>query len=55
MECQKSGSRRSVNYGYGELLEAAVYEEDGVTLVEKTEQVGRWNYNFDFIVQYSMF
>ena len=52
MECQKSGSRRSVNYGYGELLEAAVYEEDGVTLVEKTEQVGHCNYNFYSTIQF---
>ena len=39
VECQKTGSRRSVNYGYGELLEAAVYEKDGTTLVEKTTKV----------------
>ena len=39
MECQKTGSRRSVNYGYGELLEAAVYEKDGTTLVKKTTKV----------------
>ena len=39
VECQKTGSRRSVNYGYGELLEAAVYEKDGTTLVKKTTKV----------------
>jgi len=41
VECQKTGSRRSVNYGYGELLEAAVYEKDGTTLVEKTTKFGK--------------
>ena len=41
VECRKSGSRRTVNYGYGELMEAAIYEEDGVTLVQKTQQLGQ--------------
>ena len=40
VECQKTGSRRNVNYGYGELLEAAVYEKDGTTLVKKTSKAG---------------
>ena len=39
MECKGSGSRRFVEYGYGELREAVVYEKDGVTLVQKTTQV----------------
>jgi len=41
VECQKTGSRRNVNYGYGELLEAAVYEKDGTTLVKKTSKFGK--------------
>ena len=40
-ECRPSGSRRTVNYGYGELLEAAIFEEDGVTLVQKTQLLGQ--------------
>ena len=40
-ECKSSGSRRTVNYGYGELLEAAIYEEDGRTLVQKTSLLGQ--------------
>jgi len=41
LECKGSGSRRFVEFGYGELREAAVYEKDGVTLVQKTTQLGQ--------------
>jgi len=41
LECKGSGSRRFVEYGYGELHEAAIYEKDGVTLVKKTSQFGQ--------------
>jgi len=46
VECQKSGSKRYLEYGYGELLEAGVYESDGVTLVTKTSQFGQEGLGF---------
>jgi len=54
-ECRPSGSRRTVNYGYGELLEAAIFEEDGVTLVQKTQLLGQeglaFKVNKEYIVR----
>ena len=37
-ECLK-GSKRRVNYGYGELLSAGVYESDGFTAVKMGTKV----------------
>merc|ERR1719499_688461 len=55
VECQKSGSKRFQEYGYGELLEAAVYEKDALTLVKKTSKFGQeglqWKVDQEYVVK----
>jgi len=50
-ECVK-GSRRRVNYGYGELLEAGVYERDGETPVKMGRKLGKEGLEFKVDTEY---
>jgi len=50
-ECVK-GSRRKVNYGYGELLEAGIYEADGFTPVKMGTKLGKEGLEFKVDEEY---